>query len=108
MKTSKRFLTTTPTSDREHYQHHSAVRRDPFHEYQVNIIVDNTDTQWAPVIFETSPMHKKSLWTIEPTFEYGGMWRSDFMGFAPGFHRAQGLPGVRCARCARRTLVCPR
>ena len=64
---------------------------EPFREYQVNIIVDNTDTRGAPVIFETSPTHKNLFGTIEPTLEYGGMWRSDFMGIRAGaFHRAQG------------------
>ena len=64
---------------------------DPFREYQVNIIVDNTDTRGAPVIFEMSPTHKNLFGTIEPTLEYGGMWRSDFMGIRAGaFHRAQG------------------
>src|SRR5262249_13521976 len=59
--------------------------------YQVNIIVDNTDTQGAPIIFEMSPTHKNLFGTIEPTIEYGGMWRSDFLGIRAGsFHRAQG------------------
>jgi ATP-dependent Lon protease len=64
---------------------------DPFREYQVNIIVDNSDTHGAPVIFEMSPTHKNLFGTIEPALEYGGMWRSDFMGIRAGaFHRAQG------------------
>ena len=90
----ERFLTTTPAPDRETSP--SALplgmyEEDPFHEYQVNIIVDNTDTQGTPVIFETSPTHKNLFGAIEPTLEYGGMWRSDFMGIRAGaFHRAQG------------------
>src|SRR6266568_780191 len=89
----ERFLSTTPASDRETSP--SALpamyEEDPFHEYQVNIIVDNTDTHGAPVIFETSPTHKNLFGTIEPALEYGGMWRSDFMGIRAGaFHRAQG------------------
>jgi ATP-dependent Lon protease len=60
-------------------------------EYQVNIIVDNTDTVRAPVVFETSPVHKNLFGTIEPTLEYGGVWRSDFMGIRAGaIHRANG------------------
>jgi len=89
----ERFLSTIPASDRETSP--SALpalyEEDPFHEYQVNIIVDNTDTHGAPVVFETSPTHKNLFGTIEPALEYGGMWRSDFMGIRAGaFHRAQG------------------
>ena len=89
----ERFLTPAPASDRETSPSAPLTMydEDPFREYQVNIIVDNTDTQGAPVIFEMSPTHKNLFGTIEPTPEYGGMWRSDFMGIRAGaFHRAQG------------------
>ena len=89
----ERFLTPAPASDRETSPSvpPTMYDEDPFREYQVNIIVDNTDTHGAPVIFEMSPTHKNLFGTIEPTFEYGGMWRSDFMGIRAGaFHRAQG------------------
>ena len=60
-------------------------------EYQVNIIVDNTNTTGAPVIFETSPTYKNLFGAIEPALEYGGIWRSDFTGIRAGaIHRANG------------------
>ena len=69
----------------------SVALEDPFHEYQVNIIVDNTDTQGVPVVFETSPTYKNLFGAVEPTLEYGGVWRSDFMGIRAGsLHRANG------------------
>src|SRR6266567_607471 len=71
----ERFLIPAPASDRETSPSAPLTMydEDPFREYQVNIIVDNTDTQGAPVIFEMSPTHKNLFGTIEPTPEYGGM-----------------------------------
>lgn len=64
---------------------------DPFHEYQINIIVDNTDTSSPPVIFEMAPTYKNLFGLIEPAIEHGGGWRSDFMGIRAGaIHRANG------------------
>jgi predicted ATP-dependent protease len=64
---------------------------DPLHEYQVNIIVDNSETAGPPVIFETSPTYKNLFGAIEPALEYGGIWRSDFTGIRAGaIHRANG------------------
>ena len=89
----ERFLTPAPASDRETspFAPPTMYDEDPCREYQVNIIVDNSDTRGAPVIFEMSPTHKNLFGTLEPALEYGGMWRSDFMGIRAGaFHRAQG------------------
>jgi predicted ATP-dependent protease len=64
---------------------------DPWHEYQVNIIVDNADANAPPVIFETTPTYRNLFGTIEPALEFGGIWRSDFMGIRAGaLHQANG------------------
>lgn len=64
---------------------------EPWHEYQVNVIVDNADTNAPPVIFETSPTYRNLFGTIEPALEFGGIWRSDFMGIRAGaLHQANG------------------
>ncbi|MEE8302701.1 MAG: AAA family ATPase, partial [Candidatus Tectomicrobia bacterium] len=69
----------------------SGYEEDLFHEYQVNVIVDNTDTAGPPVIFETSPTYKNLFGAIEPVLEYGGVLRSDFTGIRAGaIHRANG------------------
>lgn len=90
----ERFLTTPTASDKEASSTvppPGLYEEDPFHEYQVNIIVDNTDTPGVPVVFETSPTYKNLFGAVEPTLEYGGMWRSDFMGIRAGsLHRANG------------------
>ena len=64
---------------------------DPFHEFQVNLIVDHTDTVGRPFVFEASPTHKNLFGAIEPAVEHGSAWRSDFMGIRAGaIHRANG------------------
>lgn len=64
---------------------------DLFHEYQVNVMVDNTDCTGPPVVFETSPTYKNLFGAIEPALEYGGIWRSDFTGIRAGaIHLANG------------------
>jgi ATP-dependent Lon protease len=69
----------------------TGYEEDFFQEYQINIIVDNTDTVGSPIVFETSPIYKNLFGTVEPTLEYGGVWRSDFMGIRAGaMHRANG------------------
>ncbi len=37
----------------------------PFLEYEVNVIVDNADTQGAPVLVETAPIYRNLFGTIE-------------------------------------------
>src|SRR5262249_15831185 len=90
----ERFLPATTAAEKEASSSvppQALYEEDPFHEYQVNIIVDNTDTQGVPVVFETSPTYKNLFGTVEPTLEYGGVWRSDFMGIRAGsLHRANG------------------
>ena len=64
---------------------------DPFHDFQVNLIVDHTGTAGQPFVFEASPTYKNLFGAIEPAVEHGGAWRSDFMGIRAGaIHRANG------------------
>jgi ATP-dependent Lon protease len=91
----ERFQEPSPTMLRNNgaapEQQPATSEEDLFQEYQVNIIVDNTDTTGAPVIFETSPTYKNLFGTIEPTLEHGGIWRSDYTGIRAGaIHRATG------------------
>ncbi|MBP1657654.1 MAG: ATP-dependent protease La [Bacteroidetes bacterium] len=51
---------------------------EPFQEYQVNVIVDNTDTPGTPVIIESNPRFKNLFGTIERVVDRNGMLRSDF------------------------------
>ena len=64
---------------------------EPFHDFQVNVIVDHADTTGRPFVFEASPTYKNLFGAIEPAVEHGGAWRSDFMGIRAGtIHRANG------------------
>lgn len=64
---------------------------EPFHDFQVNLIVDHSDSVGRPFVFEASPTYKNLFGAIEPAAEHAGAWRSDFMGIRAGaIHRANG------------------
>ena len=65
---------------------------DTFIEYQVNVLVDNSETKGAPVIIETSPTYRNLFGTIERNVDrMGGMWKTDFTKIKSGsFLRANG------------------
>ncbi len=57
---------------------------DPFLEYRVNVIVDNTDKKGAPVIFEQSPTFAKLFGALEHVPDGNGQWRTDFTRIRAG------------------------
>ncbi|MEO0094068.1 MAG: ATP-binding protein, partial [candidate division WOR-3 bacterium] len=57
---------------------------DPFLEYRVNVIVDNSEEKGAPVIFETAPSYKNLFGTIERVWDRSGQWRTDFTKIKAG------------------------
>jgi len=65
---------------------------DTFSEYQVNVLVDNSETKGAPVIIETSPTYRNLFGTIERHIDrLGGIWKTDFTKIKSGsFLRANG------------------
>jgi ATP-dependent Lon protease len=64
---------------------------DDFLEYQVNLLVDNSETEHTPVIIETNPRYKNLFGTVERIMERGGVWRTDFTQIKPGaLHQADG------------------
>ncbi len=65
---------------------------DTFPEFQVNVLVDNSETKGAPVIIETSPTYRNLFGTIERNIDrLGGLWRTDFTKIKSGsFLRANG------------------
>ena len=70
---------------------HPSDEEEMFHEYQVNVLIDNADADGPPVIFETAPTYRNLFGSIEPVPEYGGIWRVDFSCIRPGsLHRAHG------------------
>ncbi|HEX9829990.1 MAG TPA: AAA family ATPase [Bacteroidota bacterium] len=58
--------------------------RDEFMEFQVNVLVDNSETEHIPIIIETNPKYKNIFGTIERVQEKGGIWRTDFTQIKAG------------------------
>ncbi len=57
---------------------------DDFLEYQVNLLVDNSDTEHIPIVIETNPKFKNIFGTVERVMERGGVWKTDFTQIKPG------------------------
>ncbi len=57
---------------------------DHFLEYQVNVLVDNSETDTIPIVIETNPKYKNIFGTIERVQEKGGVWRTDFTQIKAG------------------------
>jgi lon-related putative ATP-dependent protease len=64
---------------------------DPFREFRVNVVVDNTDTKAPPVVIENFPGLGNVFGMIERDFAFGNMVKADHMSIKAGsFHRANG------------------
>ncbi len=57
---------------------------DPFLEYQVNVIVDNTHAKDSPIVIETNPSYKNVFGSIERVMDRNGVWRTDFTKITAG------------------------
>ena len=92
---SGRFIDTPPPADKDGHPgaslSHAGDEDEAFHDYQVNVLIDNADADGPPIIFETAPTYRNLFGSIEPVPEYGGIWRVDFSCIRPGsLHRANG------------------
>ena len=67
-------------------------RQEPtFDRYQVNVLVDNKETEGAPVVFESNPTYNNLFGRIEHVMQYGGVAVTDFTMIRSGaLHRANG------------------
>ncbi len=64
---------------------------DTFSEYQVNVLVDNSETKGAPIIVEMTPNYRNLFGTIERVVDRSGVWKTDFTHIKAGsFLRANG------------------
>lgn len=57
---------------------------DSYLEYQVNVVVDNSETKGVPIIIETNPRFRNIFGTIEREVDRNGVWRTDFTLIKPG------------------------
>lgn len=67
-------------------------RQEPtFERYEVNVLVDNKETEGAPVVFESNPTYNNLFGRIEHVMQYGGVAVTDFTMIRAGaLHRANG------------------
>ncbi|MCX6565657.1 MAG: ATP-binding protein [Candidatus Aminicenantes bacterium] len=64
---------------------------DPFLEYRVNLLVDNTGLDHAPVVIETNPNYVNLFGSIDSTVNRFGSWMTDFTKIKAGsFLKANG------------------
>ncbi|MBJ6726512.1 Lon protease family protein [Geomesophilobacter sediminis] len=62
-----------------------------FERYEVNVLVQNSDDNGAPVIFETNPTYNNLFGRMESVMQMGGVATTSFMLIKPGaLHRANG------------------
>lgn len=65
-------------------------REAAFRKYEVNVLVDHSDTQGAPVIVESNPTYPNLFGSIERQAWFGALF-TDFTMLKPGvLHRANG------------------
>lgn len=65
-------------------------KEDAFEKYKVNLFMDNSEKEHAPIVFETNPNYYNLVGSIEYTNEMGVM-KTDFTQIKPGaLHRANG------------------
>jgi lon-related putative ATP-dependent protease len=57
---------------------------DYFRDYDINIILDNSDSDSCPIIVETNPNYTNLLGTIERVNDGKGNWYSDFTNIKAG------------------------
>ena len=78
------FLPTESTRDIDNI----ASRVAQFHAYSINVIVDNTDTEGAPIVFEDNPTYQNLIGRIEYLSQMGTLI-TDFTLIKSGaLHRA--------------------
>ncbi len=53
-------------------------QREPFEEFMVNLILDNSETSKTPVVIEFSPSYRNLFGTTERVVDRFGYWRTDF------------------------------
>ncbi len=64
---------------------------DPFLEYKVNLLIDNSELKQAPVIMETNPNYINLFGSIEATMNRFGLLQTDFTKIKAGsFLKANG------------------
>ena len=53
-------------------------KKEPFEEFAVNLILDNSETDKVPIVVENSPTYRNIFGTLERVVDRFGYWRTDF------------------------------
>ena len=56
----------------------------PFLEYRVNLLIDNSEIKGTPVVIETNPNYLNIFGSIEATLNRSGVWQTDFTKIKAG------------------------
>ncbi len=66
-------------------------KQEPFEEFSVNLILDNSEASRVPIVIEKSPSYKNLFGSIERVVDRFGYWRTDFTRiFAGSLLKASG------------------
>jgi lon-related putative ATP-dependent protease len=57
---------------------------DPFREYRVNLLIDNSEIKGTPVVMETNPNYLNVFGSIEASVTRNGVWQTDFTKIKAG------------------------
>ncbi|MGA3059967.1 MAG: ATP-binding protein [Candidatus Bathyarchaeia archaeon] len=66
------------------------MKEEPYKKYEVNVIIDNSDTKGAPVIMETNPTYPNLLGKTEKEAQFGALTTDFSMIRAGSIHKANG------------------
>lgn len=57
---------------------------DPFLFFRVNLLIDNSESEGAPIVMETNPNYLNLFGAIESSINRTGIWQTDFTKIKPG------------------------
>jgi predicted ATP-dependent protease len=57
---------------------------DAYTEFQVNVLVDNSEEKHNPIVIETNPKFKNIFGTVDRELDKAGVWRTDFTKIKAG------------------------
>lgn len=66
------------------------MKEDPYKKYEVNVVIDNSETKGAPVIVETNPTYPNLLGKTEKEAQFGALTTDFSMIRAGSIHKANG------------------
>ena len=72
------------TEAERHAKRSNTVSPDPFLDFRVNVLVDNSDSRGAPVVVEESPTYQNLFGTQERGVYPSGVWTTDFTRIKAG------------------------